>query len=923
MATAAAAPVGREAELSAIAGFLEAEAAACAVAIEGEAGIGKTTVWEAAVADAGRASRVLRARPAESEAKLAFSSLADLLGDAFAEVLDDLPLPQRRALEVALLLDDGKGRRGADRRAVAAGLLSSLRTLAAGGRVLLAIDDVQWLDPSSAAALDFALRRLRDGAVALLLARRVDEAPGHGVLEDALPAERCLRVTVGPLGFVALNTLLHARLGTVLPRPLLHRIHELSGGNPFFALELARAPERLEAGTLPPTLDALVSGRLAALPDTAQAALLAAASASQPTVDLVARVTGEPDALAAAEAARIVEIDHGKVRFTHPLLASGVYTAAEPARRRDTHAKLAQRVRDPERRAIHLAAAATGPDEKVAAALELGASRARARGASAVAAELSEEAAQLTPPGATDDALRRLADAGYYHFESGDSRRALALLEEVVPQLPVGAHRAGVLVRLARVRSYSDDLEAAAALFLQAVAEAGDDAALKAQALEGVAAQLFRERRRLDEAVEHTKEAAALAREAGDDGLLAIALGSQLLAEATLGRPEAAGTLETALALQQAVEGERILVQPEWSAAIVRMWWEEPAGVRPTYEKLIERGRATGDEASLAYVYVLLAQADCLLGSFELARRNAEATVEIAEQAGQRALVGYGLAVRALSDAHRGREAETREAAGRALVLGRETGFTPVLQFASAALGLLELSLGRPEEAERQLAPVVQLAREESICEPGLTRYASEQVEALVELGRLDEAADLLDWHQDNAERLGRRGAIATCLRCRGLLAAAHGRLDEALDAFEQALSGHETVELPFDRARTLLSFGAALRRAKHKADARERLEEAAASFAELEAAAFAERARAELGRVSGRRRSEGGLTPTERQIAELVADGRSNKEVAAALFVTVKTVEANLSRVYAKLGLRSRAELARRLAEREPAAKQ
>jgi DNA-binding CsgD family transcriptional regulator len=924
MATAAAAPVGREAELAAIADFLEAETAACAVAIEGEAGIGKTTVWEAAVSGAaGGGFRVLRARPAESEAKLAFSSLADLLGDASAEVLDDLPPPQRRALEVALLIDDGEGGRGADRRAVAAGLLSSLRKLAAGGRVLLAIDDVHWLDPSSAAALDFAVRRLRDEAVALLLARRLDEPAGDRVLEDALPAENCLRVTIESLDFLALNTLLRERLAVVLSRPILHRIHELSRGNPFFALELARAPARLEAGTLPPTLDALVRGRLAALPDKTRAALLVASAASHSTVELVARVVGEPDALAAAEAARIVELDHGRVRFTHPLLASAVYTATAPAQRRETHAKLAGLVRDPERRAVHLAAAATGPDEKVAEALELGATRARARGAPAAAAELSEEAAQLTPADRGEDALRRLARAGYYHFESGDSRRALVLLEQVVVQLPAGPERADVLTRLAGVRSYSDDLQAAANLFLQAAEEAGDERALKARALEGAAAQLFRQRRRLDEAVEHAKGSAALARELEDDALLALALGSQFVAEATLGRPEAAATLDAALALQPQVEHERILNQPECAAAAAATWWEEPGSARRAYAKLIKRAQAAGDEASLAYVYVLLAQADCLLGDFERGRRNADAAREIAEQAWQQALVGYGLAVRALSDAHRGREQETREAAELALELGRATQFTPVSQVAGAALGLLELSLGHAEEAAQQLGRLVDFAQVERICEPGLTRYASDQVEALIELGRLEDAADLLDWHEGNAERLGRRGALAACLRCRGLLAAAQGRLDDSLAAFEQALAGHGAVALPFDRARTLLAFGAALRRAKRKADARERLEEAVAAFVELGAATFAERARAELGRVSGRRRSEGGLTPTERQVAELVADGRSNKEVAAALFVTVKTVEANLSRVYAKLGLRSRAELARQLAEREPAAKQ
>jgi len=917
MATTAADVVGREDELAAISDFLEADGSPCAVVVEGEPGIGKTTVWLAAIEQAeARGLRVLRARPAESESRLAFSSLADLLGPVLEDVLGELPPPQRRALDAALLIDDGAR---ADRRAVGAGLLSALRALAAQKRVVVAIDDSQWLDPSSAAALQFALRRLRGEPVALVTARRPD---GAGELEQAFPPERVLCVSVGPLEFLALNAVLHARLETTLPRPLLRRLHQLSGGNPFFALELAQSPDALGSGTLPPTLDALVRGRMTALPEDAQLALLVAAAASQPSVELVENAVGSPGTLAAAEAEGIVELDHGSIRFTHPLLASGAYSAAEPARRREAHRLLGGLVRDPEERARHLAAGATGPDEKVGAALEAAATRARARGAPAAAAELSEEAAQLTPPEGEADRRRRLADAGYYHFESGDSRRALVLLEELAAQLSAGPERASVLTRLARVRSYSDDLGAATELFLQAAAEAGDDLALLARAHEGAAAQLFRQRRRLDESVEHAQRAAELARGLGDDALLALALSSQLLAEATLGRLEAPETLEAALALQPEVENERILGQPVFAAAIARMWWEEPGGVKPTSEQLIDRGRAAGDEGSLAYVYVMLAQAECLLGDFEQGWRNAEAAREIAEQAGQEAVGGYARAMQALADAHRGREQEARETAARALELGRTTELTPVTQFAGSALGLLELSLGRPAEAAEHLAPLVELARAERICEPGLTRYVPDQVDALVELGRLDEAGELLDWYEGNAVRLGRRGATASSRRCRGLLAAARGALDEALADFQAALADHDAVALPFDRARTLLVYGAALRRAKRKADARDRLEESAAAFEELSATAFAERARAELARIGGRRRSEGGLTATERQIAGLVAEGRSNKEVAAALFVTVKTVEANLSRIYAKLGLRSRADLARHIAAGEPAPK-
>jgi DNA-binding CsgD family transcriptional regulator len=904
--------VGRERELAAIAEFLKTDTVACAVVIEGEPGIGKTTVWEAAVSSAlERGFRPLRARPGDSEAKLAFSGLADLLGEALPDVLIELPPPQRRALKIALLLEDGGGAR-ADRRAVAAGLLSALRMLSTSAPLLVAIDDAQWFDRSSAAALEYAARRLREEPVALLVARRLND---EGGLEQTLASERILHVQVGALDFVALNTLLHARLGTVLSRPLLHRIHELSGGNPFFALELAREPERVEPGRgLPPTLDALVRGRVSTLPEEARTALLVAAAASQPTVELVERAVGMPDALVAAEAAHVVALEHGNVSFDHPLLASAAYELADPAQRRDVHRRLGRLVGDPEERARHLAAAATGPDEAVAAALEEGAARARSRGAPAAAAELSEQAAQLTTIADSAAARRRSSDAGYYHFESGDSRRALAMLEEVVRELAAGVERAEVLIRLARVHSYSDDLQAATDLFLQAADEAGDDSLSRARALDGAATQLFRRRRELEAAVEYAKRAAALAGELGEEALVGEALSSQVLAEATLGRPEAAATLEAALAHQAAATSERVLAQPRFTAAIARMWWDEPAAVRETYEELAEHGRQLGDEGSLAYVHLMLAQADILLGKLDRAEADAAAARDIAEQGGQETLIAYALAVRAMADAHRGREA-ARLSAKQALELGGRTQNTPAVHFATAALGLLDLSTGGAEEAAAVLAPLVEFARTEQIREPGLTRYATDRVEALVELGRVDEAAELLDWYEANAERLGRRSALAASWRCRGLLAAAARRIDDALDAFGRALAEHDAVLLPFDRARTLLALGATLRRAKRKADARRALEEAIAAFDSLGAAAFAARARSELERIGGRPPSKGGLTPTERQIAELVAEGRSNKEVAAALFVSVKTVEANLSRTYAKLGIRSRAGLARHLA--------
>jgi DNA-binding CsgD family transcriptional regulator len=479
-----------------------------------------------------------------------------------------------------------------------------------------------------------------------------------------------------------------------------------------------------------------------------------------------------------------------------------------------------------------------------------------------------------------------------------------------------------VLTRLARVRAYDNDLRAPIDLGLQAIAEAGDDKLIRAEAHEGVAGALFKLRERLAEAVDHAEAAVALAREVGNEALLAEALGTQLLSEASLGREAAAATLEQALAHQPACEEMRLLAQPRFQCAVIWMWEEEVESARAAFRQLIECGRETGDEGSLPYVLVLLAQADCLAGEFEVARRHADEGYELAEQAGQASLEAYLLAIRALVDAHAGRADDAREAGERALALSGLMSARPAQMFATAALGLLELSLGRPDAVIERLEPLFEFVQAEEISDPGATRFIVDLVEALIDVGRIEAAQSLLESYERNAVRLGRSGAVAQSLRCRGLLAAASGDLDGSQAKFESALAEHERSRLPFDRARTLLAFGGAKRRAKQKAPARQMLELALVEFEEVGAELYAERTRGELKRISGRSPSGGVLTPTEQRIAQLVAEGRSNKEVAAAMFVTAKTVETNLSRIYAKLGIHSRTELARRIAEGVPPAK-
>jgi len=474
--------VGRELELASVRDFLgSVSGGATALVLEGEAGMGKTTLWAAGVAEAEALGlRVLQSRPAESETALSFSGVGDLLDAVLDEALAPLPDPQRRALARALVLEEDDGS-ALDERAVGVAVLGALRSLAETTPVLVAVDDVQWLDAASSAALGYAARRLRAERVGVLIARRVPlESTLLAELSRSLPSERFTNVEVGPVDLSALHHVVHDHLGVTLPRPLLAEVHVASGGNPFYALEIVRTLQRkgisIEAGQplpVPESLHELVHGRLLALPAESRDYLLAAAAHAHPTTGLTeaASGVGRSAGLAPALEARIVELEGDRIRFAHPLLAAGAYQAADPVRRAEVHARLAELLEDPEARAWQLAASVEDTDEAVALALESAALHARARGAPRPAALLLDRARELTPADLSDEALRRAVDAAYLHYESGDSPRAEAQLRDVIPKLVFGRNRARAVMRLARVRAY-EALGEAAELFLQAVAEA-------------------------------------------------------------------------------------------------------------------------------------------------------------------------------------------------------------------------------------------------------------------------------------------------------------------------------------------------------------------------------------------------------------------------------------------------------------------
>src|SRR5579859_2770931 len=471
--------VGREPELRKMAAFLDSAAeGTSALYLVGGPGIGKTTLWEAGLEEGRRRGyRVLSCRPVESEAPLSYAALADLLATVPEVVLGVLPRTQRIALEAALLRSSTRTGNH-DHRAVATGLLSVLNGLAREAPVLVAIDDLQWLDASSRRALEFAVRRrsARIGILASIRSTARDARYAEAQLSDGEQREH---LEVGPLSLGSLSRLLKQRTGRTYSRPAMVRVLGVSGGNPFFALELARVLGDMQAQTAgmryPATLADVARARLAHLDPRAAEVLLAAAALAVPTVEVLERLqAGATASLERAEELEVVEIEGNRVRFAHPLLASGVYAMASPARRRDIHRRLAAAGLDPEERARHLALAAVKADAETIAALDEAALRARQRGAPAAAAELLELALRL----GADDSLRRLT-AARHHFDSGDPLRARALLEETIERLHGGLLRAEAQSLLASVRLHDDSYAEAAGLLEQALEDAGDNARLR------------------------------------------------------------------------------------------------------------------------------------------------------------------------------------------------------------------------------------------------------------------------------------------------------------------------------------------------------------------------------------------------------------------------------------------------------------
>lgn len=906
--------VGRGIELSRLDAFMNDVVDGPAVLLlEGESGIGKTTLWKRGVADGrDRGWRVLSTRPAESEAKLSFAGLADLL-EASDDVLQDLPDPQRNALEVALL-KAGPKEASSDARAVSAAVLSALRGTATLGPVLIALDDVHWLDHSTASALGFAVRRVGSEPIGLLLATREAGAALPFGLSRALPDDRIARIRLEPLSIDDLGALLHARLGASFPRPTLKRLHEMSGGNPFYALEIAAAELRGEPGVtgqalpIPKSLrQDLVRDRLRTLPALAREALLYASACFRPTIGLleaaVRRLSLESQ-LAKAIDAGIVEADGDEIRFTHPLYGSAIYADASREHRHRVHRRLAEVVEDPEERAQHLALAADGPDPEAAAALEVAAIRAHARGSPIAAAELCELAERLTPPEGASDGQRLHMAAADYWLLAADYERAVSLLEPVAATAPRGPERAEALRRLGRVLCYLDEDRRAASVLAEALREEGvpPDTQSSIHMWRSWALGWTGD---LKGAERHAEEAVRLAELGDDPGAMADAMTALATTRAALGHGVTRELMDRALQLEGSIRPLSVTDRPSLLHANQLVWAGELDEARQSCVSLLDEATVRGDEEAVGELHGLLGRVELLAGNWEASLTHEQNRIaRIAKPAGMLGARAFVKTCVADIDG-------AREDAEEALKATERRGYLPGEILALSALGFLGLSLGNAAAAHQHLARAWQLHRSWGIGEPGMFPFVADHVETLIELGPQAEAGEVIDWLEERGRALDRPWALAVAARYRGLLAAGEGDFRTAFASLDQALREHERLPMPFELGRTLLVLGTIRRRAKQKRPAREALEDALAIFERLGAPLWAEKARAELARIGGRRAVVGQLTEAEARVAKLAAAGRTNREIADALFMSVRTVEGHLSRTYHKLGIRSRTELA------------
>ncbi|MFI6662328.1 AAA family ATPase [Streptomyces sp. NPDC050523] len=908
------------------------------VLLHGPAGIGKSTALRALASEYGTAARtVLRCSATESESHLPFLALADLFGLVADEVSDKLPAAQRTALESALT---GRGESTLQRDGLALRLavLSVLRALAAGGPVLLVADDLQWLDSASAELLGFAARRLGDTPVQLLCAVRTEGQEYDRHLAASPPDT--LAVRLGALSRGQVSALLDHRGYTGLPRSTVRDIHRTSGGNPLFALELGRAlaenptpPRPGEPLPVPTSLRTLVLNRLDLLSDEARRTLLVASAGARPTLALLhaaGRDNAEAETVQAAELGLLATEPEGPaVRFAHPLVSAALYAEAPAQERRAAHAALSTAASDPIERARHLALATTGTDPEAAARLAEAAALARDRGAPSVAASLGLLAARHTPadgePGPDERRLQAAEDA----ITAGEVDLARDIARDVLTRATAPADR---------VRAWMVVIEAAGqalgdvdTVYPQALADAGDDPGLLALVHYQLAWRGLVVEGDFAEGREEAAHAAELAARAGDRRTELLALAFQAQTETLMGHPDAPATIKRALKEPQ---DPQVACHHNGAGATRYRWLimsDQLPEARSTVNALLREVRRRGMVESEVHFVRLLAETELRSGHCGRALDLARESMRLARDSGIGEIPSAVLD--SLAEASGGDPERALALAREAVEQAEQAGDQMYVSRGLTALGHAQLVSGDTEGAVSSLRRVRELERGLGITDPARGRWHGDLAEALVRTGEVDEAQHLLDVARAHALRLGRESVLGVLDRAEALVRAARGEHEAALAQLTSAQDRLGKLGYGLEEARA--AFALASLRAGRPAPATRigaaeakpedsPYDEAARLFRrcralpwlrQVEAAAAA----SNVEPIAPAATSEGleGLASMERQVAALVMEGSTNREIAARLFISVKTVEATLTRVYRKLGIRSRVDIVRLAAAR------
>ncbi|GAB2796527.1 LuxR family transcriptional regulator [Streptomyces chlorus] len=903
------------------------------VLLHGPAGIGKSTVLRALAAEnAGGAPTVLRCSATESESHLPFLALADLFGLVLERVSGALPAAQRTALESALT---GRGESTLQRDGLALRLavLSTLRALAAEGPVLLVADDLQWLDSASAELLGFAARRLGDAPVQMLCAVRTEGTEGQEYdrhLRACPPDTRVVRL--GPFSRAQVSALLDHRGYTSLSRTTVRDIHRTSDGNPLFALELGRAlaestarPRPGEPLPVPTSLRALVLSRLEMLSDDARRTLLVASAGARPTPALLHAAgrehAEEETAQAAALGLLATDPEEPALRFAHPLISAALYAEAPAHERRAAHAALSTAASDPIERARHLALATTGTDPEVAARLAEAAALARDRGAPSVAASLGLLAARRTPADSTPGPDERRLQAAEDAITAGEADLARDIAREVLTRATVPAER---------VRAWMVVIEAAGqalgdvdAVFPQVLADAGDDPRLLALVHYQLAWRELVVDGDFDKARREAAHAADLAARGADRRTELMALAFQSSTETLMGHPDAPTTIKRALREPQ----DPYVACHHNGAGTARFRWllmsDQLPEARKSITGLLREARRRGMVESEVHFLRFLADTELRSGHCGRALDLARESLRLARDSG----IGEGASAMLASLA---------EASGgdveRALALAREAadhaevdGDQMYLSRALAAFGYAQSVAGDAAGAVRSLRRVRELEQGMGITDPARGRWHGDLAEALVRIGEPGEAQELINLTRGHALRLDRAGVLAVLDRAEALVRAARGEHEGAQKQLTSAQDRLGRLGYGLEEARAAFALAPLRARRPGAAPGRAPYDEAARLFRRCRALPWLRQVDAAV--AAGPVEPEtvpaatsaalDGLASMERQVASLVMEGATNREIAARLFISVKTVEATLTRVYRKLGIRSRVDIVRLAAGR------